>query len=89
VANANNDTYVATLNVDTAVIDPGDDFCIGNDPGKDTESGCGSFLFTNLESDQDDCGAEFCFFPRQGCGTALGNVMYAFGWKTKIIQASG
>ena len=62
------------LNLNTAVIGPGDDFCIGNDPGADTEDGCGTFLFTGLDSGQADCGTEFCFSPRQGCGDALGNV---------------
>ena len=75
-ANANDPNYNATLEIETAVIGPGDDFCIGNDPGKDTEGGCGSFLFTGLTGGQDDCPAEFCFAPRQGCGDALGNVCF-------------
>ena len=62
------------LELATAVIGPGYDFCIGNDPGVDTQDGCGTFLFTGLDSGQAECGTEFCFSPRQGCGDALGNV---------------
>ncbi len=49
------------------------DFCIGNSGNEDTDSGCGTFIFTNLDGGQDGCGAQFCFSPRQGCGSALGN----------------
>ncbi len=52
------------------------DFCIGNSGAEDTDKGCGTFLFTNLMGGQEDCGTQFCFSPRQGCGTALGNVCF-------------
>ncbi|WP_299227693.1 proprotein convertase P-domain-containing protein, partial [uncultured Psychroserpens sp.] len=74
IADANNPAFGATLELATAVIGPGDDFCIGNDPGKDTVDGCGTFLFTGLDGGQNDCPTQVCFSPRQGCGTALGNV---------------
>ncbi len=49
--------------------------CIGdaNDPDMDTQ-GCGTFRFTNLPLGDADCPTYFCFQPRQGCGTATGNV---------------
>ncbi len=63
------------LDINIATITPGgEDFCIGNDPGVDTEGGCGTFLFTGLDSSVDGCPVEFCFTPKQGCGNALGNV---------------
>ncbi len=74
VADANNSNYNATLDISIATVGPGDDFCIGNDPGKDTEGGCGTFKFTNLDGSEEECGTKFCFSPRQGCGEALGNV---------------
>ncbi len=74
VAQSYDPTFLSTLEIATAAVGPGDDFCIGNDPGKDTQEGTGSFLFTGLDSGVDGCGIEFCFSPRQGCGVALGNV---------------
>ncbi|AUC80246.1 hypothetical protein CW736_13060 [Nonlabens sp. MB-3u-79] len=74
VAQANDPSYGATLELATSIIGPGDDFCIGNDPGKDTENGFGSFLFTGVNTSQPGCPTQVCFSPRQGCGEALGNV---------------
>ena len=73
-ANGNDANYSATLDISLATLGPGEDFCIGNDPGKDTEGGCGTFRFTGLDDSEANCGTKFCFSPRQGCGEALGNV---------------
>ena len=64
------------LEIDLANFDNAatNDFCIGNSGADDTDDGCGTFVFKNINNPSATCGAEFCFTPRQGCGNALGNV---------------